>query len=786
MAVPGCIPDIAAMKKRRFNSFLWKWLIKYAALVVVVLAVSLALYGWYLSYKIEKRFSGRRWNVPSKVLSDLTILYPGQGINRTLFQEKLQRLGYRKVSRELEHKGDLRLSPSVIDIFLHDLDIPSHKREGLPARIRLSQDRIASIERFDTGEYVPLLELEPEEIGLFFGAEREQRQLVSIKDVPENLVHAVLAAEDKRFYQHHGMDPWGVLRALYTDIRHAKLLQGGSTITQQLAKSYFLTPKRTISRKLQELLMSFIIEAKYGKNVILEIYLNEIYLGRKGTVSVNGVGEASNFLFGKPVSELSLPECAAIAGMIKAPNHYSPYANEKLCKERRNAVLRMMKENGWISEAEVEAASSSPVTTVGFAAYGRKAPYFVDYFAEQLKALYPEDVLTSYGLTIYTTLDTQVQLAAERALEKGLEHLEEAYPALRRTEPENKLQGAVIVMQPKTGYILALAGGRNYGVSQFNRIAQARRQPGSAFKPFVFLSALDRFTPASILSNEPKTYVIDGKTWVPENYEPMEQQFISMRSALAQSVNLATIDLAMQVGLDRVVDTANAFHFSTTLKPYPSISLGAFEVVPLELARAYCAFAANGVLPYPLSLKEVLDEHGQVLERRHMTIEPVTTPEKAFMMSSLMRSVVTEGTAHSLRNLGISFPVAGKTGTTTDYKDAWFVGYTSDILALVWVGFDNGDSVHLTGSAAALPIWADIMNSIPQYVSDDWFKVPPGVVTKTICSDSGQLAVRGGCPNTVEEFFLAENAPTQYCPIHRGVNPFDRMIREGRRFFGNF
>jgi penicillin-binding protein 1B len=635
----------------------------------------------------------------------------------------------------------------------------------------------------DNGMSLPILELEPEEIMRFFGPEREQRQLISIDQAPQHLIHAVLAAEDSRFYRHHGVDLRGVLRALYTNLRHGTIRQGGSTITQQLAKNYFLTPERTLSRKLKELLMSLTMEAMYEKSEILEIYLNEIYLGQKGSVSINGVGEASYFYFGKPIGELSLPEAATIAGLIKGPNHYSPYGDIDRCRARRNVVLHAMHHNEWISEAELQATLGLPVKAVSPRVYGKKAPYFMDYLSEQLTALYSPEALSDLGFSIYTTLDTQVQMAAERALNRGLARLENMNPTLKRLGHEKKLQGAVIVMQPKTGYVLAMVGGRDYSVSQFNRITQARRQPGSAFKPFVFLSALDEFTPAYLLSNEPKSYEIDGTIWQPQNYEPVMEERVSLRSALARSINIATVDLAMQVGLDRVVHTAEVFDFSTPLRSYPSLALGACEVVPLELARAYCVFAADGVLPYPLTLKAVLDEEGTMLERRHMTIKSVVSPAKAFIMSSMLRSAVTEGTARSLENMGISVPVAAKTGTTNGFRDAWFVGYTPDILALVWVGFDDGSSLHAPGSVAALPIWAELIKSIPQHISGDWFKTPPGVVKRIVCTESGHLAIPGSCPEQKEEVFLADTAPVDPCPLHEPVGPFKKIIKGVKDLF---
>ena len=734
--------------------------------IILLLGVSLFLYGWYLSTHIEQRFTDRRWSVPSKVYSDTTLLYPGQRMNSDLLKKKLAALGYRKVARRPAQKGELQISPAAITVFLNDLNTPWNNRRGFQVRIAIAQDIIESIIRTDDSESVAILELEPEEISLFFGSERERRQLISIQQVPGHLIHAVLAAEDSRFYQHPGIDFRGIFRALLTNLRHGSIRQGGSTLTQQLAKNYFLTPTRTLTRKLKEVLISVIIEFKYEKEEILEIYLNEIYLGQKGPVAINGVGEASYFYFGKSVKKLSRSEAAIIAGLIKAPNHYSPYKDKARCFSRRNVVLTAMHKKGWLSQKDLQADLKVPVKTVGFTVHGKKAPYFVDFLEQQLKALYRPKDLTSLGLSLYTTLDSQVQSAAENALKKGLARLERIKPELRRDNPAQKLQGAVIVMQPGTGYILALVGGRNYATSQFNRIAQARRQPGSAFKPFVYLSSLDQFSPSDMLSNQPQTYRVDGQTWEPQNFEPVTRYTVSVRNALTMSYNLATVDLAMRTGLDHIVDTARRFDFSTPLKPYPSLALGAFEVIPLELARGYCVFATNGVLPYPLSLKGVVGENGKTLEQKHLQIERLIPPQKAFIMNFMLQSVVTQGTARSLKGRGIYWPVAGKTGTTNDFRDAWFVGYTPDILALVWVGFDNGDPIFATGSSAALPIWAELMNSIPQYISEAGFKVPPGVEKRMVCDVTGLLANENACPQPQEEYFLTEKIPAEQCPLH--------------------
>lgn len=755
-----------------------KRLIKRLPLLLLALAVvamaGLAVYGGYLAVQIDDRFSSRRWQVPSTVYSDSTLLFPGQGCNQALFLAKLEALGYRRVNRPPAF-GEYRLQPGRLEVFLHDLETPSQTRSGFPVRIALDRNRIGAITDQRSGRALPLLELEPEKIGLFFGAAREQRKLVAIDQVPRPLIQAVLAAEDSRFYHHHGVDPRGLLRALWANLRAGGIRQGGSTITQQLSKNYFLTPERTLSRKLKELLMALLIDARYAKDEILEIYLNEIYLGQKGSVSINGIGEAADFYFGKPVATLSLTEAAALAGLIKAPNLYSPHQDLERCRNRRDTVLRAMAKNGWLTADALHDALETPLTPAGFRTYHRMAPYFMDYLSEQLGALYSPEALASMGMSIYTTLDTQIQSAAETALLRGLARLEKR-PGLRgRRSPATRLQGAVVVMQPKTGHILAMVGGRDYAESQFNRVSQARRQPGSTFKPFVFLAGLKRFTPASRLSNRPQVYEIDGRRWEPQNFEREPAPELSFRQALAHSANRATVSLAMQTGLDAVVATAEDFQFSTRLRPLPAMALGAFEVIPLELARAYCTFPAGGLEPYPLALKAVVNEAGQVLERRHMSIERVISPAAAFIMNSLLASVVTEGTAISLARRGITFPVAGKTGTTNNSRDAWFVGYTPELLALVWVGFDDGASIHASGPSAALPIWADLLTAIPQTVSGAWFSPPPGVVQRRVCGQSGQLALKA-CPTPMVEYFLETNAPTTPCPLHRRSNPLRKFF----------
>jgi penicillin-binding protein 1B len=753
-----------------------------AAAFAMASAAGALIYCLLLSQKIEQSFSGRRWRAPSRVYSDSTILYPGQIVNRTLLNEKIHRLGYRRVSHVPQRRGEARAAKDFLELFTQ-----GPKAGSRPApfcvRIKFADSQIVSIERTDGSEALSMLELEPEELMRFYGPDHERREVVALKQIPRHLVHAVLSAEDKRFYRHHGFDPAAILRAVYTNLRHGEIRAGGSTITQQLAKCYFLTSRRTLRRKLKEFFMAITLETMCGKEEILEMYLNEIYFGQKGILAIHGIAEAAMFYFGKSASELSIAESAALAGLIRGPNRYSPYVSSDRCRTRRNSVLKAMRQNGWITEDELQRALGQSVSAAGYTLNEKKASYFMDYVSGQMAALYATDVLTGSGLSIYTTLDTQVQMAAEWALEKGLSRLEQSRPGLRQRPEGEKLQGAIVVMQPRSGAILALAGGRSYRKSQFNRITQARRQPGSAFKPFVYVGALDDFFPTSMLSNQHQSYLQGNRNWVPKNIVPVDDLSVTLKRALAQSINLPTVNLAVQLGLENIIKRADAFGFTTPIKAYPSLALGAFEVIPLELARAYCVFAADGVLPYPLSVKKVVDEDGHVLERRHTAIERVISPAKAFLMTSMLRGVVTDGTARKLKERGVTVPVAGKTGTSNDYRDAWFVGYTPDVLALVWVGLDDGTSLRAGGATAAMPIWADLIKAIPRYVSGGWFKVPPGVVTLKICTKSNRRATEKACPKTEEEFFLQDNAPADTCRAHRGAGRLKQIFKGIYDFF---
>jgi len=749
-------------------------------LTLLVVAVGASgLYGWHLYHEVEQRFSGRRWSIPSQIFSDALLLYPGMRIHRPSFSNKLDRLGYRPVKHVPRTKGEMRSTGTAIELFLHDLQLPDDRREGFAVRLRFDRQALVALTRIPSGAPLALMTLEPEQLGFFFGPEREKRELIAIDQLPPWLTGAVLTAEDSRFFEHFGLDWRGIGRAFLANLRSGSIRQGGSTITQQLAKNFFLTSDRTLARKWKEMLLALVIEGRYDKTTILEMYLNEIYLGQNGSVSINGIGEASRFYFGKPARDITIAEAATLAGLIKSPNTYSPYVDPARCRQRRDGILGVMHRHGLISAEDYDSARRADVQPAGFTPHPNAASYFVDYISGQLSELYAPEDLASLGLSIYTTLDTQVQEAAETALEKGLARIEAGMPGpVDPAFPREPLQGAIIVMKPQTGAVLAMVGGRDYRFSQFNRVVQARRQAGSTFKVFPYLAALDTHTPISALSNRAHTYTVDGKPWQPRNDSVLDTPVISLREAIAKSVNRATVDLAMQVGMDGVVRTAKAFGFSTPLEPYPSLSLGAVDVAPIELARAYCVFPAAGLLPVAIGLRDVYDENGQPLERRHMQVRRIIPPNRAFLMTSLLRSAVLQGTARGLADWGIHFPVAGKTGTTNNSRDAWFVGYTPDILILVWVGYDSGASIHASGAGAALPIWAELARAIPHQITGGDFGIPPGIEERIICSRDGFADFEGACPESMPEWFLAENVPEDSALFYQPDSVFKRLMQQ--------
>jgi penicillin-binding protein 1B len=609
----------------------------------------------------------------------------------------------------------------------------------------------------------------------------ERRRYVPLASIPRAMVNAVLAIEDRRFYEHPGVDPIGAFGALLTNLRGNKpYLVGGSTLTQQIIKNTFLTPEKTIRRKLQEQLMAIVLESRFTKDQILELYLNEVVLGQRGPFEIHGVSEAARIFFGKDIRNVTLAEAATIAGLIQSPSRLSPFRNPDRARDRRNVVLHAMLDGGFASRADVEQAERQPLV-VSSRALENEAPYFVDYVSGIVDERYADLLKKDAAVDVYTTIDLHLQRIAQEEVAAGLAAVDKRLAGRKR---RGHAQAALVAVDPRTGEILALVGGRAYNQSQYDRAALARRQPGSAFKPFVYLAGFEAtaadpelaLTPATVLEDEPTTFKDGDQDYTPANYEGEYDGPITLRRALALSRNIVAIKVAEAAGYDRVAALWKRVGVGTPAKPYPSIALGVFEATPIEMAEAYTIFA-NGGSVRPLTPVMKIVEDGKVRPLPEPKLRRVARADTTYLVEDMMRSVMDEGTGAGARAAGFTRVAAGKSGTTNDLRDAWFIGFTPDLLTAVWVGFDDNQPVGLTGSQAALPIWTAFMKRALAGRPNVPFDVPPGVTFVAIDKDTGELATPN-CPRVRQEAFLAGTEPTQVCHVHApgGVSSFFSRI----------
>ncbi len=728
----------------------------------------------YFTTRVVARFDGRRWNLPSRIYSDLYTLRPGDAASIPVLCAKLGRLFYQESDGPPERPGHFRREKDALEIHTRGFRYPGRTFPGARVRIVVGSGRARALTDA-AGDAVPALNLEPELLGSVFGAELEDRTVIRLSEAPQSLVDAILVTEDREFFRHTGVSVRRLFGAVFRTLTGG-MKQGGSTLTQQLVKNLYLSPERTLRRKATEAVMAVVLDARYSKDEILEAYLNEIYLGRRGAIAVTGVGEAARYYFGAEVSDLDLAESATLAGMIRAPNAYSPLRNPERARQRRDLVLRLMHEEGKVDEAAMRAAMAEPITPRTRVEDRTRAPHFVDFVKGELAERYGQQ-LQSEGLQVYTTLDVDLQQAGQRAVTQGLESLEKAYRRLTSASREAPLQGALIVLEPQTGGVRALVGGRDYRLSQFNRVTQAHRQPGSLFKPFVYLAAFARrdmdppVTPATILMDSPITVEwgqkTDEETWTPRNYDGDYRGPMSARHALERSINIPTVRVSLMAGLPFVLGAARGAGIGSRLRGYPSVALGAFEISPMEIAGAYAVFANSGVRVAPNAIVGVMTGDGTVLDRKAAPLSPALPADAVFLVNSILKGAVDHGTAAGARARGLAGVLAGKTGTTNDGRDAWFVGFSPRFLTAVWVGYDDNRGLNLSGTQAAVPIFADFARSAPaQFFAED-FPVPSDIVTATIDPETGFLAAPG-CPQPATESFIEGTAPTTVCPRHGG------------------
>ncbi len=723
--------EVILEKMRSLRSWLqglevFKVAVSAALLVLVIL-------GWYVAHldkEIRQKFDGKRWALPALVYARPLELYPRLPFTPGMLAEELRLAGYRQ-DKAASDPGGYYLTGNTIHLATRDFAFPDGLEKSTRVTVKFSDSVIQEISRTDTGEELALVRIDPARIGSFHPLENEDRIVYSQEDIPDLLVKTLIAVEDQHYYSHFGIDPLGILRAMFANIRAGKTVQGGSTLTQQLVKNFFLNNERTLRRKLNEVIMSLLLEAHYSKDEILTAYVNEIFLGQDRGRAVHGFGLASQFYFQRELEDLSAAQIALLVGMVKGPSYYDPRRNPERCLLRRQVVLELMRSEGVLAEEEYAEAKAASLETTGKvqSAFNRY-PAFLELVRHQLVQDYREEDLTSNGLKILTTLDPQVQMQVEK-------HLEETLSALEKRTNTSGLEGAVIVSSRESGEILAVAGGRASLQPGFNRALDAQRPIGSLIKPVVYLTALaNGFTLATPVQDASFTLAVDGaKEWQPANYDKKEHGLVPFYEALVNSYNLATIRIGMDIGVEKVVQNIKRMGINRDFQPYPSFLLGTAAMSPLEVAQIYQTFATGGFYQPQRVIGSVLTVDNTVVQRFGLTVEQRFTPEDIFLLNVALKRVVTHGTASSLSNyIPDAVQAAGKTGTTDELRDSWFAGFTGDRLAVVWIGHDDNKPTVLTGSSGAMVVWGKIMQSLhpqPLELAEpggiEWARVNAGI-----------------------------------------------------------
>ena len=792
--VPTRPPAAKTLLRLRLPSFRgrgWKF---YAAVAVATpLVIASFLVGYYyvqFSRMIDARMHGEFQRTDPRIFARPLTVRRGQRVTQAQMIDRLNDLGYAQ-RPAVEHPGEFAIGRDALAIMPRSGDHPGEMvrlvfaplvprpapkagRAERPDALdgRTGGGALQAIEVVGRKHPLEAIALDTPLLTALISEGREKRRDVPLAAIAPRMVQAVVAIEDRRFYAHPGVDIIGTTRAVFTNLfGNKKYLSGGSTITQQLVRNTFLSSmwgldkarEKGPQRKFTEWLMSVALERRLSKDKVLELYLNDVPLGQRGSFAIHGVPEAARLFFGKDVSNVSLVEAATIAGVIQAPSRLSPFNSPERAKERRNTVLQAMAESGFIPQADADRASREPVQIVA-RALESEAPHFVDYLTQELQ----ERTKASGAVDVYSTLDLHLQRIAQDAVREGLTRVDGLLSKRRPRVPE----AALIALDPRTGEILAMVGGRSYNQSQFNRAVTAKRQPGSVFKPFVYLAAFERavadgrtdITPATVVVDEPTTFTFNGQEWTPSNYEDKYDGPITLRRALAHSRNIATIKVAESTGFDNIAAFWRKFGVGVP-KGYPSIALGVFEATPFEIATAYTVFPNAGTIR-PLRAINRIVSGGKELPIEYPPLKTVARKDTTFLVTNMMRSVLNEGTAAAARGNGFTLDAAGKTGTTNDLRDAWFVGFTPELLTVVWVGLDDNQALGLSGAQAALPIWTQFMARALGGHASQPFEVPDGITFADIDTDTGRLSTPA-CPHVFHEAFLDGTEPTMVCEVHR-------------------
>jgi penicillin-binding protein 1B len=737
---------------------------------ILAFAVGTHYYSKY-SRLMDRKLRAGPFAQTSKIYAAPRMVAVGDPATSEDIANQLRRCGYNEMRGNpmgwfhIRDDGSIEVFPGPDSYFDQEAGVIKFSRGHISEIVSLRDNT-------ERGQY----QLEPQLITNLFDRNREKRRLVKFADIPKVLIDAVTSAEDKRFFQHQGFDPLRIIKAAYIDVREGRKEQGASTLSQQLARGLWLEPDKRWTRKLAELMITLRLEQMLSKQQIFEDYANQVYLGRRGSFSIDGFGEAAEAYFGKNIRQLTLPEAATLAGMIQRPGYYNPYRYPDRVRDRRNVVLGLMRQNDEITSREYAVAADSPLNLAKGASQSQDAPYFVDLVNEFLQSKFQDVDFQANSFRVYTTLDLDLQRAATEAIRIGMQGVDELVRKQRRFkgQPVPEAQCALIALDPHTGEIKALSGGRNYGMSQLNHVL-AKRQPGSIFKPFVYTAALNTaldgashiITAGTTVVDEPTTFWYDGKPYEPSNFKHEFHGTVTLRQALAKSMNVATVKVGEMVGFESVVDLAKQAGLNYDIQPTPAVALGAYDVTPLEMAGAYTIFANEGEYVKPSFVSMVRSQTGKTIYTSTVEKHLVLDPRVAYLMTNLMEEVMRSGTAAGVRARGFTVPAAGKTGTS---HDGWFAGYTSDLLCIVWVGFDDNRELDLEGAHSALPVWTEFMKralEYREYHNARPFEAPDGIVSVQIDPASGMQATPF-CPTTISEVYISGTQPVGSCPLHGG------------------
>lgn len=741
--------------------------------LVAILILSAFGIGFYLAQvyiDISELIEERHAALTSAIYSAPLEVAPGDELGPLHLIDRLEHLSYSRVAN-VAHPGEYSMQPGAMTLFVREFAVGSHGFPATMVRLAITGDRVSTIAD-SFGATRDRVEIEPEVIGRLLPDAPAERAEVTLDDVQPFVVKGLLATEDRYFYYHFGFDPVRIIEAAIVDLHSHRLRQGASTLTQQLARTFIERHTRSFHRKIRELSIALVLEMRLTKKEILERYINDVPMGEYEGSPIYGLPLAARYFFNKDLRAVSLAEAAVLIGMIQAPTLDDPRRHPEASRARRDTVLTLMRRAGAISDAQYAEAIAQPVVAIKSTGL-RRARYFTDYVIAQVKKT-PGASGNLQGLKVFTTLDPELEELARQSIVDNLVRLEKSHSRLRRHDPADKLESTLVSIDPRTGGIVAMVGGRDYGASQYNRAVDAERQPGSAFKPIVYLTALDPesnplnepVTLASLLPDRPMTF----NGWTPVNYERTYQGQVTIAEALAESLNVPTAYLGSLLGPARIIRTARSLGIHSPLPNYLPITIGAGEVTLLELTGAYQVFASGGVARPPYAIEAIVGPGNHLIFEHQETQQRLMSRAVAFLITGALQGVFQYGTAASAGRLGLAFQAAGKTGTTDDYRDAYFMGYTRRLVTGVWVGFDTPETIGLTGAAAALPAWINYMNNAVRQPALGFGPPPPGITVLSIDPASGGLATPA-CPRVQMLPFLEGTEPTRLCPLHNGESP---------------